>query len=198
MNQIACRSALTVLLACAATTPAWADVTADLQTKLDSALRGSKSFVVTTTYPAQAYSSTLVVVAPDRTRMAIAVAANTTDIVTIGQTTYSSKNGAPFEKSPVAAPTEPRPASAGSVKVRALHADVIAGGVTYGAFDAAVPLGKVVTLTCTYDKKSYRLVRCANADVTQTYNSYDDPQNAVEAPKNAIDAPPTEAPKGTN
>jgi hypothetical protein len=66
---------------------------------------------------------------------------------------------------------------------------VIVDGVSYGAFDTTVPLGAGVTLICTYDKKSFRLARCSNADVTQTYKGYDDPANSIEAPTNVVDAP---------
>lgn len=195
MREISQRSVLSLLLTITAVSPVLADGTADLQTRLDGALKGAKSFVVTTQYPAQAYASTLVFVAPDRTRVAVAVAATTTDVVTIGQTIYSSKNGAPFERSAVPPAAEPRPAAVGSVKVASMRPDVTSGGVTYGAFDTTLPLGKLVTLTCMYDKRNYRLARCANAEVTQTYTSYNDPQNVIEAPKNAVDAPTLEVPK---
>ena len=182
-----------MLIAGAGMSAAQADGMADLQARLDAALKGAKSFVVTTLYPAQAYSSTLMVVAPDRTRLAVAVSANTTDIVTIGQTEYSSKNGATFEKRPAAPSAGPPRQSPGSVKVMGMRPDVRVGSKTYGAFDASVPLGVQVTLTCTYDKKNYRLVRCANDEITQRYGKYDDPSNVVDAPKNAVDAPAVDA-----
>lgn len=196
MNEIARRAALAVILVSAASAPAVADGSADLQMKVDGALKSAKSFVVTTRYPAQNYSATLVYVAPDRSRATVAVNANTTDVVTVGQTIYSSKNGAPFEKSALPAETGPRPPGPGSVKVTAVHADITSAGTTYGAFVTVVPLGTLVSLTCTYQKKTYRLVRCANEDVSQTYEGYNDPANVVDVPQNAIDAPPTAAPRG--
>jgi len=175
--------------------PSRADASADVQTKVDGAMKSAKSYVVTTVYPAQAYSSTLVYVAPDRSRVAVAIAAHTTDVITVGNTSYSSKNGTPFEKAPVSSDESARLKSIGRVKVGALQADVTADGITYGAFETTIPLGSVVTVTCTYDKKSFRLARCVNDEVTQTYNHYDDPNNVVEMPKNAVEAP-VEAPKG--
>lgn len=189
MKQIAQRAALVAALLASVGVPARADVAADVQKKIDAALKTSKSFVVTTRYPTQAYVSTLVVVAPDRARLAVAIAANTTDVVTVGATSYSSKNGAPFEKAAVSAEGGTPVAPSGSVKVGALRADVTIDGVSYGAFETTLPLGAPVTLTCAYDKKTFRLARCANKDVTRTYGGYDDPKNVVELPKNIAEAP---------
>ncbi len=187
------RSVSAVITGCALTfilsAAAQADSLVDLQAKLDGAFKGARSYVVTTSYPAQTYASTIVYVAPDRTRVAVAVSANTTEIVTIGKMTYRSRNGEPFERSATSADSGPRPPGVGRIKVTGLHADVRTGGVTYGAFETTVPLGKLLTLTCTYDKKNYRVMQCANAEVTQTYNDYDNPQNTVDAPSNAVDAP---------
>jgi len=162
--------------------PALADTTADVQSKVDGAMKSVKSFVVTTQYPAQNYASTLVYVAPDRYRMAVAIAASTTDVIAIGSTSYSSKNGAAFEKTPLTPEESARIKQIAKVKVHAPHEDVTIGGIIYGAFDEAAPQGADTGLTCTYDKKSYRLVRCANADWTQNFGAYDDPKNVVEPP----------------
>ncbi len=116
--------------------------------------------------------------------------------MTIGHTIYSSKNGAPFEKSAIAADAQPRDTPVGSVKVGELRPDVTLHGRTYGSFETTVELGKVLTLTCTYDKLRFRLIRCANDDVSQTYTNFDDPANSIEAPRDAIDAPATPTPKG--
>jgi hypothetical protein len=191
MDQIApkaVRAVTAALLLGSVAAPARADVSADVQTKVDGAMQSAKSYVVTTSYPAQAYSATLVYVAPDRSRVAVAIAARTTDVITVGNTSYSSKNGTPFEKAPVLPDESARLKSIGRVKVGAIRPDITTGGVTYGAFETTVPLGAAVTLTCMYDKKSFRLARCVNNEVTQTYNHYDDPINVVEMPKNAIDA----------
>jgi hypothetical protein len=189
MKLFGVRFLMAGVFASAVATPAWADMTAEVQSKIDGALERAKSYVVTTHYPAQAYSATLVHVAPDRSRVVVAVAATTTDIVTLGDMTYSSKNGAPFEKAPRSAEPTAHAGPIGGVKVAALVADVTVDGVTYGAFDAAVPLGAQQTLRCTYDKKTFRLVRCANDDVTEIYGGYNDPANVIEAPSNVAAAP---------
>ncbi len=181
--------AFAALLVCSVAFSARADTPGNLQLKVDAAMHGARSFVITTLVPAQQYSSTLVFVAPNRSRVAVAIAANTTDTVTVGDTSYSSKNGTPFEKAAVSTEESARLKSIGSVKVGAIHADVMSGGVAYGAFDTTVPLGAAVKLTCTYSKKSFRLARCSNDDVTQTYNDYDNPNNVVETPANFVDAP---------
>jgi hypothetical protein len=182
--------------ACLATAPAQADMAATVQMKIDGALKTVRSFSVTTLYPAQAYSATLVYVAPNRSRLAVAIAASTTDIITIGNAIYSSKNGAPFEKSGAPAGDAPPLIPLGSVKVGAVRADVTIDGVAYGAFDTTLPLGTTVTLTCAYDKRSFRLARCVNSNVTRTYGSYDDPQNVVEPPDSFVQ--PSPAPKDGN
>jgi hypothetical protein len=195
MKQIALAAALAAVAVCSSGAAARADATAGVQTKIDGALRSARSFVVLTQFPAQAYSATLVYVAPNRSRISVAVAATTTDTITLGSAVYSSKNGAPFEKS--AAPAaDPAAGPLGSVKVGAIHADVTIDGVAYGAFDTTLPLGTLVTLTCAYDKRSFRLARCVNSDVTRTYGSYDDPQNVVEPPSGFVEASP--APKEGN
>ncbi|MGD0474848.1 MAG: hypothetical protein ABSB70_16760 [Candidatus Velthaea sp.] len=189
MKQFAVRTAIAMLCVCSVAAAARADATAGVQSKIDGALKRAKSFVVTTQFPAQAYASTLVFVAPDRSRLAVAIYANTTDVIVIGRTSYSSKNGAPFEKAAI--PPDPNAVTAplGSVKVAALHSDVTIEGVAYGAFDTTLPLGTPVTVTCAYDKKSYRLARCVNDDVTRTYAGYDDPQNVVDPPKDFVEIP---------
>ncbi len=196
MNEFARRFGLSLLLVCAGSSAAQADGMSDLQKKLDGALKSAKSFVISTRYPAQAYASSLTFVAPNRTRVSVAVAATTTDVITIGQTLYSSKNGAPFEKSPVGQPSgAPPPAVVGSVKVSALEPDITVEGVTYGAFDTIVSLDKPVTLACRYTKHDFRLVRCTNGEVSQSYTSYNDPANIIEAPPGAVDSPKVDAPK---
>ncbi len=184
---------LAAVLACALTGPARADATTDIQSKVDAAMKGAKSYVVTTLYPAQAYASTLVFVAPDRSRVDVAVNASTTDVVTVGGVSYSSKNGATFERASATPDQLSRLRASANVKVGAVQPDVVVGGVTYGAFQTTVPLGTAQTLTCTYDKKTFRLARCSNDDVTQTYDGYDDPKNVVDTPANFVNAP--EAPK---
>jgi hypothetical protein len=194
MKQIALRTAIVTACLCSVAAAARADATAGVQSKIDGALKSAKSFVVMTRYPAQSYASTLVYVAPNRSRLAVAIAASTTDVITIGSTTYSSKNGAPFERAPVPPDADAYTVPPGGVKVSALRADVTIGGVAYGAFETTLALGTRVTLTCAYDKKSFRLARCVDDDVTRTYGNYDDPQNVVEAPADFIEAP-VEAPK---
>jgi hypothetical protein len=184
MNQFAQRFAMAVLLVGALALPADADAIADVQTHIDAAMKSAKSFVVTTLDPAQNYSSTVIHIAPDRSRIVVAVAATTTDLVAVGETEYSSKNGAPFEKATVTPQESARLKAIGTVKIAAVRPDVSVDGVTYGAFDAALPFGVATTLTCTYFKKSYRLVRCISDDVTQVYKAYDDPSNVVEVPTN--------------
>jgi hypothetical protein len=170
-----------------------ADTAATVQKKIDGALKSARSFSVTTLYPAQAYSATLVYVAPDRSRLAVAVAATTTDVISVGNAVYTSKNGAVFEKAAVVAGDGAAAAPLGSVNVGAIRADVAIDGVAYGAFETTLPLGTVVTLTCAYDNRSFRLARCVSSDVTRTYGSYDDPKNVVEPPAGFVEASP--APK---
>jgi hypothetical protein len=189
MNQTVLRAVLAALLLGSVAAAARADASADVQAKIDGAMASAKSFVVVTSYPAQAYASTLVYVAPNRSRLAVAVAASTTDVIVVGDTSYSSKNGAPFDKAPLAPGSANRFTAAGSVKVGSLRPDVTAAGVTYGAFTTTLPLGADVTITCTYDKKTFRLARCENADVTRIYSAYDDPNNTVDVPANIVDTP---------
>jgi hypothetical protein len=187
--MIALRAGIAALLLCRLTPAALAETSAGVQSKVNAAMKNAKSFVVTTFDPGNAYSATLVYVAPDRSRLAVAVSASTTDVVTVGNTAYSSKNGATFEKADVSDAEKARSLPVGSMKVDAVRPDVTIAGVTYGAFDSTVPLGDPVTLTCAYDKRSFRLARCANNEVTRTYGAYDDPSNVVQTPPTFVDAP---------
>ncbi len=189
MNQFVQRFVTALVLMSAVGLPADADEIADVQARIDSAMKSAKSFVVRTVDPAQNYSSTIIHIAPNRSRIIVAVAATTTDLVAVGDTEYSSRNGAPFEKAPVTPEESARLRSIGTVKIAAVRPDVNVDGVTYGAFDTTAPLSAATTLMCTYFKKSYRLVRCVGDDVTQVYKSYDDPANVVDPPTNV--APPT-------
>jgi len=189
-SQTLVRSALAAMLLAAAASPAPADESANVQSRIDAAMKSAKSFAVTTQYPAEAYSATLVHVAPDRSRVVVAIAATTTDVVTVGSASSSSKNGAAFQKVESPADASVRARLGGSLKVGALDPDVTVAGVTYGAFETTLPLGRAATLKCTYDKRSFRLVLCSNADVTQTYSAYDDPSNVVEPPTNLDQASP--------
>jgi hypothetical protein len=188
MNRIVVGIVAAAWGACSAA--ACADGAAAIQSRIDGALKSAHSFSVTTLYPAEAYSATLVYVAPNRSRLAVALAATTTDIITIGSVVYTSHNGAPFERAAASAAEGPDAATPGSVKVGVVRADVTIDGVAYGAFDTTLPLGTIVTLTCAYDKRSFRLARCVNSDVTRTYGSYDDPQNVVEPPASFVEASP--------
>lgn len=180
------RSALAIVLVCAAAGPALADDKTDLQIKISAALKAAKSFSTTAIVAANGLVINSVLVAPDRAKTTVAAGGMTMDSVLIGSDLYVSRNSAPFEKS--AAP----PAVAAQLKlatepvVAAIVSDVTESGVTYGAFTMPFTGSTLpMTLTCEYDKATFRLAKCANEKVSVTYSNDDDPKNVVEIPKDA-------------
>ena len=53
---------------------------------------------------------------------------------------------------------------------------------------ATASVGPPVTLTCSYDKLTYRMRSCANATMSMTFTKYDDPSNTVDLPVGAATA----------
>jgi len=173
------------LLICVAA-PARADDKSDLQAKVSGALKHAKSFVATSLIVQIGISTTTVFVAPDRTKTSVATGGQTRDIVTIGDAVYVSANGAPFEKRSSASLLAQIKALT-EVSISAVVPDITAGGVTFGVYQtiADVP-GMPITLTCTYDKKTYLPVKCTSDALVQTFGNYDDPKNIIEIPQGAV------------
>ena len=183
--------ALVALLA-AVRAPARADDLATVRARVASAMQAAKSFVVTTT-ASTGYKIRMTFVAPDRFHSALAYNGTAPDVVLVGPVAYVSGDaGQPYRKTEappevIAAQTHLR-----DVPVEQVLPDKIAGGKTWGQFSttSAGPQ-KDQRLTCTYDKKTYRISDCSNEGLTLTFSHYDDPANAVTIPTNlATPAPP--------
>jgi len=180
------RVALVAVLLVYCAVPAWADDKSDLQAKVSGALKHAKSFVATSLSVQMGLSTTTVFVAPDRTKTSVAIAGQTRDIVTIGEAVYISSNGGPFEKRTSPAVLAQIKALS-DVSISAIVPDVTVGGVSYGAYQTVVDVpGVPITLTCTYDKKTYLPVKCSSDALVQTFGNYDDPKNVIEIPQGAV------------
>lgn len=184
MKQYA-RLALTALSVVCAASPARADDRADVQHKVSAALKASKSFVATTLIPAAGASTISVFVAPDRVKTDVAYGTNATTVIVVGSDSYTSRNGGPFEKAEVPPNVLVQLKSLTEVNVLGIAPDVLESGARFGAFTTVVGGPMTVTLTCTYDKKTYRLAKCASDQIIQTFARYDDPKNVVEPPASA-------------
>ena len=188
--------ALVALLA-AATLPAQAQDVAALRAKVASAMSGAKSFVVTTT-AASGFSVTVTFVAPDRYHSALVYSGSSRDVVLIGSTAYiSADGGQSYRKTD--APTDVISAQAQlrDVPVDQVLPDRTVNGKTWGQFatSTAGPQ-KDQHLTCTFDKKTYRINDCSNEGLQLTFSRYDDPANAVTVPSNI--ATPVPLPNATS
>jgi hypothetical protein len=174
---------LLALLA-AACVPARADDLATVRTKIAGAMQSAKSFVVTTT-AATGFSVTMTFAAPDRYHSSLAYNGATRDVVLVGPVAYVSADGGQYRKTD--APPEVLAAQAHfrEVPVDQVLPDKAAGGKTWGQFSttSAGPQ-KDQHLTCTYDKKTYRINDCSNEGLTLTFTRYDDPANVVTIPAN--------------
>jgi hypothetical protein len=179
--------ALVALLA-TAQTPARADDLATVRAKVASAMQAAKSFVVTTAI-STGYKVTMTFVAPDRFHSTAVYNGVNTDVVLIGPVAYVSGAGQPYRKTDappevVAAQTHLR-----DVPVDQVLPDKVARGTTWGQFSTtSTGPQKDQRLTCSYDKKTYRINDCSNEGLTLTFSRYDDPTNAVNVPTNL--APP--------
>ncbi len=161
--------------------PAAADDLATLNAKVGAAMHAAKSFVLTTT--AGGFNGTMTFVAPDRYRTALAYNGTSYDVIVIGKDGYVSANGSAFRK--VDAPPEflQTQVQLREVPVDAVLPDTTVNGTTYGQFSttSAGPQHDQ-RLTCSYDKRTYRIARCANDALTIGFTKYDDPANAVAPP----------------
>jgi hypothetical protein len=165
-----------------------ADDVSAVQAKVSAALKSAKSFVATTTVAADGLAQTTVYIQPDRIRTDIAVGGSTLERIAIGGFEYSSRNGAPFERTAITPESAAALKKITAVTVTKVLPDVTVDGTTYGAYETTLPGGAgsdPTHLTCTYEKKSARLVRCENATITETFSGYDDPKNVVDAPAGA-------------
>jgi hypothetical protein len=179
-----------VALLLASAVPARADDLATVRAKVQTAMQSTKSFVVTTT-AMTGFSVTMTFVAPDRYHSVLSYSGTTRDVVLVGPIAYVSSDGQVYRK--VDAPPEVIAAEAQlrSVPVDQVLPDKTAGGKTYGAF-ATTSAGpqKDQHLTCSYDKKTYRVAECSNEGLALTFSRYDDPANTVVIPANVASPAP--------
>ena len=180
--------ALVALLA-APFAPARADDVATVRSKVAAAMQAAKSFVVTTTAPS--FSVTMTFAAPDRYHSTLAYNGANRDVVLVGPVAYVSDGTQLYRK--IDAPPDVIAAQAQlrAVPVDQVLPDKVAGGKTWGQF-ATTSAGpqKDQHLTCTYDKKTYRINDCSNEALTLTFSRYDDPANVVAIPTNVATPPP--------
>jgi hypothetical protein len=180
--------ALLALLA-AGPVAARADDLATVRVKVSSAMRAAKSFVVTTT-AATGFSVTMTFAAPDRYHSTLAYNGQGRDVVLVGPVAYVS-DGGPYRKTDAPPEVVAAESQLREVPVDQVLPDKSASGRTWGQF-ATTSAGpqKDQHLTCTYDKKTYRIVDCSNEGMTLTFSHYDDPANIVTIPTNLATAAP--------
>ncbi|MBV8367714.1 MAG: hypothetical protein JO036_02105 [Candidatus Eremiobacteraeota bacterium] len=170
--------------------PARADDLATVRAKVAGAMQGAKSFVVTTT-ASTGFTVTLTFVAPDRYHSSLAYGGGTRDIVLIGPVAYvSADGGQSYRKTDTPPAVLEAQSQLRNVPVDQLLPDKVLAGKSWGQFatTAAGP-EKDQHLTCTYDKKTYRLNDCVNEGFSLVFSRYDDPANVVTIPTVASPAP---------
>lgn len=177
-----------VALLVGAHAPARADDLATVRTKVASAMQAAKSFVVTTTL-STGYKITMTFVAPDRYHSTAVYGGVNTDVVLIGPVAYVSGAGQPYRKTDAPPEVIAAQAHLRDVPVDQVLPDKVAGGTAWGRFSTTSTGQKDQRLTCTYDKKTYRINDCSNEGLTLTFSRYDDPANAVTAPTNLATPP---------
>jgi hypothetical protein len=165
---------------------AQADDAADLQAKIRAAVQHAKSFTTTAIFLNSGTVIRTVYVAPDRYATSTAVDGDSRDVVIVGDALYQRVNNGPFKKTPVPAEVAAQLKAQFDFTVTSIAADQNAGGTTFGTFTSLVAAGPpAVTLTCTYEKTTYRPVRCWNDTLRETFAHYDDAANIVDVPQGA-------------
>lgn len=182
--------ALVGLLA-AASAPARADDAADLRAKVAGAMQAAKSFVVTTT-AATGFNVTMTFAAPDRFHSTLVYNGAGRDVVLVGPIAYvSADGGQSYRKTDAPPEVVAAQAQLRDVPVERVLADKAIGSKTWGRFTttSAGPQ-KDQHLTCTYDKKTFRIHVCVNENLVLTFSRYDDPANVVTVPTNVATPSP--------
>jgi biotin carboxylase len=160
-----------------------ADDAADLQTKIRAAVQHAKSFTTTAVFLNSGIVIRTIFVAPDRYATSTAVDGDSRDVVIVGDALYQRVNNGTFKKGPVPPEVAAQLKAQFDFTVTSIAPDQSAGGITYGTFTSLVAAGPpAVTLTCTYEKATYRPTRCWNDTVRENFAHYDDPANTVAAP----------------
>ena len=146
-------------------------------------MHAAKSFVVTTT-ASTGFSVTMTFAAPDRYHSTLAYNGQGRDVVLVGPVAYIS-DGAAYRKTDAPPEVVAAQAQLRDVPVDQVLPDRTASGRTWGQFTttSAGPQ-KDQHLTCTYDKKTFRINDCSNEGLTLTFSRYDDPANIVTIPTN--------------
>jgi hypothetical protein len=179
------RLASLALLALLASAPAGAraDDLATVRGKVSGAMHAARSFVVTTT-AATGFSVTMTFAAPDRYHSTLNYNGQGRDVVLIGPVAYVS-DGAAYRKTDAPPEVVAAQGQLRDVPVDAVLPDKVASGRAWGRFTttSAGPQ-KDQHLTCTYDKKTFRITECSNEGLTLTFSRYDDPANVVSIPTN--------------
>jgi hypothetical protein len=177
--------ALLALLA-AAPTAARADDVATVRTRVGAAMHAAKSFVVTTT-AATGFSVTMTFAAPDRYHSSLSYNGTSRDVVLVGPVAYISDDALTYRKTDAPPEVIAAQAQLRDVPVDQVLADKTAAGRTWGRFTttSAGPQ-KDQHLTCTYDKKTYRINECSNEGLSLAFSRYDDPANVVSIPVNVV------------
>lgn len=175
---------LALLALLAAPAAARAEDAATVRGKIAAAMQSAKSYVITTT-ASTGFTVTTTFAAPDRFHSSLAYGATKRDVVLIGQVAYVSDNGRPYRKIDAPPGIVASQSQLRDVPVDQVLADTTAGGKTWGRFvtTSAGPQ-KDQRLTCSFDKRTYRINDCSNEGMTLTFSRYDDPLNVVTVPAN--------------
>ena len=170
---------------------AWAQSAADIRSSMQTAVAGVKSFRMQVSSPFGGSSDATIVRTPLRMHMTASAAAMTFDTYYSDSVVYGRMGTGAWKKHHV-------PMSASPDMLKTVMnggqltpiADVVEAGTAYGAFKVQVDTSAIpnmprippVTMTCTYDKKSFLIHDCKNRFITIALNGYNDPANVVTLP----------------
>jgi hypothetical protein len=165
---------------------------ASLQSSVRAALHAAKSFVVNVKIEPMAAAPlgagiTWTVVAPNRYRQVThGDSTGDDDTIIIGHDVYGNKHGSWDVQTWDDGLVNGFEGDVFDIEVISAGPDRVVDGKTVGTFVRKSTVGpKDLTLTCTYDKATFRPLVCANRAETETYERYDDPSVTIPAPAHA-------------
>jgi hypothetical protein len=175
----------------------------DLQKKMAAAAKRIRSFRFQLSSPIGMTSSSTVIVKPMLMHMQMASGPVVMEVYIAHGNLYQRVGVGEWQMQPL-----PLTASLPTDAIKKITegtsmtvgADVSEDGVTYGSFDVSMPTASVpgappatpLTMSCTYDKKTFLTHSCKNSFITETFLDYNDPNNVVTLPpelSSAIEVP---------
>jgi hypothetical protein len=182
---------IALFLACSI--PAGASEASVLQVQVRAALRTAKSFVARETVKPNVYvplggSADYTVVAPNRFRLVTNSMPDSDDTIIIGNQVYGDEGKGWMVQTWTDSTVSGFEGDLLDFVILSTGADAMVAGKPVGTFTRQDPHGPkpTDTLSCSYDKATFRPIVCSNDLETVTYSRFDDPSVTIPTPDHAM------------